>query len=120
MSQHLITSLLNFYEEAPGEVVTPKVTKEASSYESSEYKFRYDNGNVFIVDMCTSFNRTIARLFQSPDRNRSCIAPDVAVYPNKMFIPGPPNPGPPRDTMGTSTQVKEKTKLWRQEMPTQK
>nr|CAG8558666.1 12732_t:CDS:2 [Entrophospora candida] len=36
-----------------------------------------------------------------PDRNRSYIAPDVAVYPNKMFIPGPP-----RDTMGISTQVK--------------
>ena len=35
----------------------------------------------------------------SPNDDKLKIAPDVAVRPGVAYVPKPPNPGPPSDTM---------------------
>ncbi|RIB08157.1 hypothetical protein C2G38_2147216 [Gigaspora rosea] len=105
--------------------------KFLESREPSGYKFEYNNGNVFIIDMCTEVHEAVVALLQeyfripnggviinppivvrgqslhpSPNADGLRIAPDIAVRPNKTYVPRPPNPGPlnigppPSDTMG--------------------
>ncbi|CAG8604329.1 1894_t:CDS:2, partial [Paraglomus brasilianum] len=101
--------------------------KFLESRELSGYKLEYNNGNVFIIDMCTQEHEGVVVLLQdyfkipnggviinppiivsgqplhpSPNAN---IAPNVAVYPDEAYIPRPPNTGlghPPSDTRGNS------------------
>ncbi|KAF0551480.1 hypothetical protein F8M41_023419 [Gigaspora margarita] len=105
--------------------------KFIESRELSGYKLEYNNGNVCIIDMCTREHEDVVKLLQdyfkipnggvifdeplivlgqplhpSPIADGLKIAPDVAVHPNKTYVPRPPNPGPlnigppPSDTTG--------------------
>nr|CAG8675944.1 6027_t:CDS:2 [Entrophospora candida] len=146
--------------------------KFLESYESSGYKFEYKNGDVFIVEMCTAEHEFVITLLldyfkipnggviinppirvcgqpyhPSPNADGLIIAPDVAVYPSRTYIPRP-NSGPtylgppPSDTRGnphariicevaisqsvrgwkdkcTLWMLQQYAKLWRRGMQTQ-
>ncbi|KAF0476381.1 hypothetical protein F8M41_024398 [Gigaspora margarita] len=97
--------------------------KYLENRELSGYKLEYNNGNVFIIDMCTQEHEDVVApnsneiadppiivsgqpLHPSPNADGLRIAPDIAVRPNKTYVPRPPNPGPlnigppPSDTRG--------------------
>ncbi|CAG8474425.1 13099_t:CDS:2 [Cetraspora pellucida] len=96
--------------------------------ESSEYKFHWDNGNVYIVDMANEEHKVVVSLLQgcfkapnngvkhgpsivitgqsfhyNPSNIALKIAPDIAVRPNTAHVLRPiiPYPGsPPSNTIG--------------------
>ncbi|CAJ0634005.1 314_t:CDS:2 [Entrophospora sp. SA101] len=93
--------------------------KFLESRELSGYKLEYNNGNVFIIDMCTQEHEYVVALLQdyfkipnggviidppiivlgqplhpSPNADGLRIAPDIAVLPNEAYVPRPPNSGP--------------------------
>ncbi|CAG8762717.1 12865_t:CDS:2 [Cetraspora pellucida] len=104
--------------------------KFLESHELSGYKFEYNDGNIFIIDMCTQVHEVVVALLQryfnvpngneiadpsilvlgqplhpSPNADGLKIAPDIAVYSDEAYVPRPPNTGlgpPPSDTIGNS------------------
>ncbi|CAG8483297.1 10466_t:CDS:2 [Scutellospora calospora] len=112
----------NLTKKVQERFLLPKLPKEpldASSCESLGYKFEYNNGDVFIVDMSTREHEVIISTLQdffkapnggvltdppievcgqpfhpSPNANELRIAPDIAVYPNETYVPRPSNSGP--------------------------
>ncbi|CAG8513845.1 4698_t:CDS:2, partial [Funneliformis caledonium] len=96
------------------------------SESESSYKFEYQNGNVFIVDMCSSprgqavaalqyffglpnkgynfLNRPIKifGVIDHPSPNGGIILPDVAVRPSEIYVQKPSIPGPPTDYDGNA------------------
>ncbi|CAG8492381.1 12925_t:CDS:2 [Acaulospora colombiana] len=89
--------------------------------ESSEYKFHWDNENVYIVDMANPEHEALVSLLQdyfkvpngdviidppidvegqpyhyNPTVIRKKLAPDITIYQKVAFVPNPtsPHPGP--------------------------
>ncbi|CAG8528483.1 10081_t:CDS:2, partial [Scutellospora calospora] len=95
------------------------------SKEISGYKFEYNNGTVYIIDMCTDVHEAVIEalrdsfrahcptttyaiynspiqirgqpLHKSPAEDGAHIAPDLSVFPHPTYVPKPPvpHPGPP-------------------------